>query len=115
MAEALARAKQRRAEAVAAQEARMAADDVRTLKNAERAKEHGLVEKTAGESGAAGRLRNKWLAFLQTGFGKVLRIGAAIDVLTVSSSVVRRFVDDDRSAATHPGLRVGRRTHAGES
>ena len=62
--------KKRRAEAVAAQEARLAAEEARTLHNAERAKEHGLVEKTAGESGAAGRLRNKWVAFLQTSVGK---------------------------------------------
>ena len=70
MADALARAKQRRAEALAAQEARTAAAEDRTRRIAERAKEHGLVEKTAGESGAAGRLRNKWIAFLETGVGK---------------------------------------------
>lgn len=70
--EALARAKKRRAEAVDAQEARLTADEARTLRNAERAKDHGLVEKTAGESGGAGRLRNKWVAFLES------RSGAAI-------------------------------------
>ena len=76
MAGALARANQRRAEAVAAQEARLAAEDeeARTLHNAERAKEHGLVEKTAGESGAAGRLRNKWVTFLQTSVGKDIAV-----------------------------------------
>ena len=51
--EALARAKQRRAEAVEAQEKRMQADEARTLRNGERAKEHGLVEKSAGKSGVA--------------------------------------------------------------
>ena len=28
-------------------------------------KERGLVEKTAGESGAAGKLRNKWVVWLK--------------------------------------------------
>ena len=41
--EALKRAQKRRAEAVDAQEARLTADAARTLRNAERAKEHGLV------------------------------------------------------------------------
>ena len=49
--DALARAKQLRADAVEAQSARLAADAARTEHNAERAKEYGLVEKTAGESG----------------------------------------------------------------
>ena len=69
MAEALARAKRLRAEAVEAQAARLAADKERTLRNAERAKEHGLVEKSAGESGIAGSLRNKWVAFLASDLG----------------------------------------------
>ena len=69
MAEALARAKRLRAEAVEAQAARLAADKARTLQNAERAKEHGLVEKTAGESGIAGSVRNKWVDFLASELG----------------------------------------------
>ena len=32
-------------------------------------KQHELVEKTAGESGAAGRLRNKWVKWLATDHG----------------------------------------------
>ena len=68
--EALARAKQRRAEAVEAQEKRMQADEARTLRNGERAKEHGLVEKSAGKSGVAGSLRNKWMSFLEFFSGK---------------------------------------------
>ena len=63
--EALARAREAaaRRSALRAQEERMEAEAARTLRNAERAKEHGLVEKTAGESGGAGRLRNtrKWV------------------------------------------------------
>ena len=35
----------------------------------ERAKERGLVEKTAGESGAAGNLRNKWVKWLASEHG----------------------------------------------
>ena len=68
--EALARARKRRDEAVKAQAERLQAEQARTMLNAERAKEHGLVEKTAGESGAAGKLRNKWVAFLHSDAGK---------------------------------------------
>ena len=71
--QALARAKQLRTDAVEAQAARVQADEARTLRNAERAKEHGLVEKTAGESGMAGCLHRKWLAFLsQSESGKAI-------------------------------------------
>ena len=68
--QALARARQRREEAVTAQAERLQAEQARTILNGERAKEHGLVEKSAGESGAAGTLRNKWVAFLQSEVGK---------------------------------------------
>jgi hypothetical protein len=105
MAEALARAKQRRAEAVAAQEACMAADDARTLRNAERAKEHGLVEKTAGESGAAGRLRNKWVAFLQTSVGKQIDEAAAG---RRGTSPERAMVRTVSLAGTHAAKKVSR-------
>ena len=65
--QALARAKQRREErAVEAQSARLEADTARTLRNSERAKEHGMVEKSAGES-SAGSLQKKWMTFLVMG------------------------------------------------
>ena len=35
----------------------------------QRAEENGKVEKTAGESGAAGKLRNKWKRWLASGHG----------------------------------------------
>ena len=59
--EALARAKQRRDEAAAAQAQRLTAEAAAIALANERAKERGLVEKTAGESGAAGKVRNKWV------------------------------------------------------
>ena len=58
---ALARARQRREEAVAAQTQRMMAETAAVRKAHEDAKKNGLVEKTAGESGNAGWLRNKWV------------------------------------------------------
>ena len=61
-----------------AQAEKLAADAARTLHNAERAKEHGLVEKTAGESGAAGFLRNKWVAFLESLNGKDIAARLAV-------------------------------------
>ena len=76
--DALARAKRRREEAMEAQAEKLAADAARTLHNAERAKEHGLVEKTAGESGAAGFLRNKWVAFLESLNGKDIAARLAV-------------------------------------
>ena len=66
---ALARAKQRREAAVAAQTERMTAEKAAIAKAHEDAKEHGLVEKTAGESGAAGVLRNKWAKWLGSDHG----------------------------------------------
>ena len=47
--EALARAKRLRTEALTAQAARLAEGTARTVRNAERAKKHGMVEKSAGE------------------------------------------------------------------
>ena len=58
MAAALARATMRRVEAVAAQAKRMTAEKAAVAKAHEDAKQDGLVEKTAGESGNAGWLRN---------------------------------------------------------
>ena len=46
--------------ALAAQRARMTSEQREIAEAHERAKEHGRVEKTAGESGAAGNLKNKW-------------------------------------------------------
>ena len=66
---ALARAKERRETALAAQAARMTAEKAAVVKAHEDAKEHGLVEKTAGESGAAGKLRNKWATWLASEHG----------------------------------------------
>jgi hypothetical protein len=63
---ALARAKQRREAAVAAQTERMTAEKAAIAKAHKGAKEHGVVEKTAGESGAAGKLRNKWVKWLRS-------------------------------------------------
>ena len=51
--EALARAKRLRTEALPAQAARLGEGTARTARNAERAKKHGMVEKSAGESGSA--------------------------------------------------------------
>ena len=65
-AAALARAKKRREEAVAAQQAQLSSEAAEIAKNAARAKEHGTVEKTAGESGAAGNLQTKWMKWLQS-------------------------------------------------
>ncbi|MDC0525511.1 hypothetical protein OAO87_00835 [bacterium] len=59
-----ARKAERREAAVAAQAARTTAE-----KAHEEAKAHGLVEKTAGESGAAGVLRNKWAKWLGSEHG----------------------------------------------
>ena len=70
--EARARAEKRRKEAVAAQGARVAAAAERTRVNGERAKEHGLVEKTAGESGMAGCLHRRWQKWLESESGKVV-------------------------------------------
>ena len=67
--EALARAKGRREAAQAAQAARMTAEKAAIAEAHEDAKEHGLVEKTAGESGAAGNLRNKWVKWLASEHG----------------------------------------------
>ena len=67
--EALARAKERREAAQAAQAARMTAEKAAIAKAHEDAKEHGLVEKTAGESGAAGNLRNNWVKWLASEHG----------------------------------------------
>ena len=58
------RAKERREAAVAAQLAHVTAGKAAIAKAHENAKAHGLVEKTAGESGAAGVLRNKWAKWL---------------------------------------------------
>ena len=68
--EALARAKQRRDEAAAAQAQRLTAEAAAIALANERAKERGLVEKTAGESGAAGKVRNKWVVWLKSEHGK---------------------------------------------
>ena len=57
-AAALARAKQKREAAVAAQAERVEAEQAAIKLANERARERGLVEKTAGESGAAGNLCN---------------------------------------------------------
>ena len=76
-AAALARAKQRREEAMAEQQARLSSEAAEIAKNAERAKEHGTVEKTAGESGAAGNLQRKWKKWLQSPHG--------LPVVTVTS------------------------------
>ena len=69
MAAALARATMRRVEAVAAQAKRMTAEKAAVAKAHEDAKQDGLVEKTAGESGNAGWLRNKWVKFLASPSG----------------------------------------------
>ena len=66
---ALARARQRREEAVAAQTQRMTAETAAVRKAHEDAKKNGLVEKTAGESGNAGWLRNKWVKWLASESG----------------------------------------------
>ena len=68
--EALARAKRLREEALTAQAARQAEGTACTVRNAERAKKHGMVEKSAGESGVAGNLKQKWLTFLESPSGK---------------------------------------------
>ena len=55
--EALARAKRLRTEALTAQAARLGEGTARTVRNAERAKKHGMVEKSAGESGVSSVVR----------------------------------------------------------
>ena len=87
-AAALERAKRRREEALAAQaahDARVAAD---IALHFERAKEHGLVEKTAGESGAAGKLHRKWKAWLgsQHGEAAAARLKADGDAPTIEET-----------------------------
>ena len=64
--EALARAQARREEAVKAQAAALATERAEIAIANERAKEHGLVAKTAGDSGAAGTLRRKWELWLES-------------------------------------------------
>ena len=66
---ALARAKERREAALAAQAERTKAEKAAIAEAHEGAKMHGLVEKTAGESGAAGNLRNKWVKWLGSEHG----------------------------------------------
>ena len=68
-AAALARAKQKREAAVAAQAERVEAEQAAIKLANERATERGLVEKTAGESGAAGNLCNKWRKWLGSPHG----------------------------------------------
>ena len=72
-AEALARAKQKREAALAAQAERVEAEQAAIALANERAKERGLVEKTAGKSGAAGNLRNKWRKWLGSPHGAAAR------------------------------------------
>ena len=69
MAAALARATMRRVETVAAQAKRMTAEKAAVAKAHEDAKQDGLVDKTAGENGNAGWLRNKWVKFLESPSG----------------------------------------------
>ena len=76
--EALARAKRLRTEALPAQAARLGEGTARTVRNAERAKKHGMVEKSAGESGVAGNLKQKWLTFLESPSGKEIAARLAI-------------------------------------
>ena len=73
MSEALARARKRREEALAAQKEVVSAEAAQIAVANERAKENGMVEKTAGESGAAGRLRNKWVKWLASEHGNTVR------------------------------------------
>ena len=44
------------------------------------------MEKTAGQSGGAGRLRNKWIAFLQTSVGKEIAARLATSAPTVEDA-----------------------------
>jgi hypothetical protein len=85
---ALARAKQRRDAALAAQTERMTAEKAAIAEAHEGAKEHGLVEKTAGESGAAGKLRNKWAKWLESEHGAEVaaRLDSAGGVPTVEET-----------------------------
>ena len=86
--EALQRAKQRRETALAAQTERMTAEKAAIAKAHESAKHHGLVEKTAGESGAAGKLRNKWAKWLASPHGDAVaaRLGAEGGAPTVEEA-----------------------------
>ena len=72
MSDALARARKRREEALAAAKERVSAEAAEIALANVRAKENGMVEKTAGESGAAGRLRNKWVKWLSSDHGKAV-------------------------------------------
>ena len=72
MSEALARARKRREEALAAQKEVVSAEAAQIAVANERAKANGMVEKTAGESGAAGRLRNKWVKWLASEHGQAV-------------------------------------------
>ena len=85
---ALERAKQLREAALQAQTQRMTAEKAAIAKAHENAKEHGLVEKTAGESGAAGNLRNKWAKWLATphGCGVAARLDAEGGAPTVEET-----------------------------
>ena len=69
-AAALARARQRREEAVAEQQRLVTAEAAEILAANERARANGLVEKTAGESGQVGVLHRKWLKWLESEHGK---------------------------------------------
>ena len=66
----------------------MTAEKAAIVKAHESAKEHGLVEKTAGESGAAGILRNKWVKWLASEHGNEVatRLGAEGGAPTVEET-----------------------------
>ena len=72
--EALARARAFRAEA---QAARPSGADIAARVEAthQRAQERGQVEKTAGESGAAGNLKRKWEKWLASAHGQGVVVG----------------------------------------
>ena len=109
MSAALERARQRREEAVAAQAAAVAAEAAAILRNAERAKAHGLVEKTAGESGAAGKLRNKWVKWLASEHGKgvAARLAAGGAPSVEEAKLFSTWVYTTRQAYSSVGRRGG--------
>ena len=70
MSEALERVKKRREAALAAQAEASSKEAELVRCNHQRAKDHSLVEKTAGKSGAAGKLKMKWEKWLSSEHGK---------------------------------------------
>jgi len=89
---ALQRALERRAEAEEAENDRVAAEAAAIAVATDRAREHGLVEKTAGESGAAGNLKRKWMKWLSTPHGSAVQARLAEEGGAPTVEETKRFL-----------------------